>query len=67
MITNVGPIWLLDPLDTTAAVAPPEVAVGSVLERVSALLTGAFTLALMLVEFHDTSISMLTVSSILLA
>ena len=53
-----------DPLDTTAAVALPGRALGSVLEGVSALLTGAWALALTLVEFHDISISILIVSRI---
>jgi len=36
----------------------------SVLEGISTLLTGAYILELTLVEFHDTSISMLIISSI---
>ena len=64
VIEDMGPMWTPDPLDTIAAVALPGVALGSVLERVSALLTGACPLALTLVEFHDISISMLMVSRI---
>jgi len=60
-------MWLLDSLDTTAVIALFEVTVKSVLKCVSALLTDIFTLALMLVEFHDTLISMLMVFSILSA
>jgi len=60
-------MWLLDSLNTTAVIALSEVTVKSVLKHVSALLTDVFTLALMLVEFHDTLISMLMVFSILSA
>ena len=56
-----------DLLNMTAAVALPGVALGTVLKGVSALSTGACTLALMLVEFHDISILMLMVSRILSA
>jgi len=57
-------MWLLDSLDTTAAVAFSEVVMRSVLKCVAALLISVFILALMLVEFHDTLISMLMVFSI---
>lgn len=60
-------MWLLDSLNTTAVIALSEVTVKSVLKHVSALLTDVFTLALMLVEFHDTLISMLMIFSILSA
>jgi hypothetical protein len=58
---DVGPP---DPLETTAAVVLPGVALRSVLEGVSALLTGASALEFTLVEFHDISISMLMISSV---
>ncbi len=64
VIAGMGLMRPPDALDTTAAVALPGVAMGSVLDGVLALLTGACTLALMFVEFHDISMSILMVSRI---
>lgn len=57
-------MWPSDSLETTAAVALPEIVLSFVLEGFLTLLIDACALELTFVEFHDISISMLILFSV---